>query len=56
MSEETVNPPHSSAAPADPAAAPDLRRGVVHTAGVVMQNIANFAPAIAVLFTVQQIA
>ena len=56
MSEETVNPPHSSAAPADPAAAPDLRRGVVHTAGVVMQNIANIAPAIAVLFTVQQIA
>src|SRR5215470_8945438 len=33
-----------------------LREGVLHIAGVVMQNIANIAPAIAVLFTVQQIA
>jgi amino acid transporter len=33
-----------------------LRQGVLHIAGVVMQNIANIAPAIAVLFTVQQIA
>jgi amino acid transporter len=57
MSEETVNVPHAPASPgADPAAAPDLRRGVLHTAGVAMQNIANIAPAIAVLFTVQQIA
>src|SRR5947207_10621204 len=56
MSEETVNTPHSAAPAADPPAAPDLRRGVLHTAGVVMQNIANIAPAIAVLFTVQQIA
>jgi amino acid transporter len=38
--------------------APDtgLRQGALHTGGVVMQNIANIAPAIAVLFTVQQIA
>jgi amino acid transporter len=33
-----------------------LRAGVLHVAGVVMQNIANIAPAIATLFTVQQIA
>jgi amino acid transporter len=36
--------------------ADELRRGVLRTGGVVMQNIANIAPAIASLFTVQQIA
>jgi amino acid transporter len=33
-----------------------LRQGVLGVASVVMQNIANIAPAIAVLFTVQSIA
>jgi amino acid transporter len=48
--------PVTVASPADQAGGTALRRGVLHTAGVAMQNIANIAPAIAVLFTVQQIA
>jgi amino acid transporter len=57
MSEEAVNAsPSTMAADAGQEAGTALRRGVLHTAGVAMQNIANIAPAIAVLFTVQQIA
>jgi amino acid transporter len=33
----------------------ELRAGAVHVVGVIMQNIANIAPAIAALFTVQSI-
>jgi amino acid transporter len=55
MSEaEMTGRPITPATPAD-VAGTGLRQGVLHVASVVMQNIANIAPAIAVLFTVQQI-
>src|SRR5690348_10874344 len=60
MSEEAELSARAITRPAAAAGAdvPDtgLRQGALRTGGVVMQNIANIAPAIAVLFTVQQIA
>lgn len=51
---EIAGQPVTTAIPAD-APGTGLRQGVLHIASVVMQNIANIAPAIAVLFTVQLI-
>jgi amino acid transporter len=51
---EMGSKPVTTTVPAD-VSGTGLRQGALHIGGVMMQNIANIAPAIAVLFTVQQI-
>jgi amino acid transporter len=51
---ETGSKPATTAMPAE-ADGTGLRQGALGIGGVIMQNIANIAPAIAVLFTVQEI-
>jgi amino acid transporter len=52
--EEFRSAPGTAAAPAAPEST-ELRRGSIGVFGAVMQNIANIAPAIAALFTIQEI-